>query len=255
MTRTTRITIVTLQTLIAAGWISAAGCSSTNDPATSTGGTAGDPVTPPGTGGTTSSGGSGGTTGTGGASGTSTGGYAGTGGATGGSGGATGGSAGSGTGGSGVATDGGGSTTYAPACANNAAGVAIAKGVACTAADPQLCWKTCGPASSGFKPETCTAGLYAEEPGGPPCHFPPADYACYKIPATVDTTCPATPPQASMDCTVAACTPCNAGGSYLDSSGATKTGYCVCPAAGASGSRKWSCASATAWPCPGNTGC
>jgi hypothetical protein len=39
----------------------------------------------------------------------------------------------------------------------------------------------------------------------------------------------------------------------LDSSGAHKTGYCVC-VAGSSGS-KWSCASTNAWPCPGNTGC
>jgi hypothetical protein len=34
-----------------------------------------------------------------------------------------------------------------------------------------------------------------------------------------------------------------------------KTGYCVCPMPGASGTSKWSCASTTAWPCPTGKGC
>jgi hypothetical protein len=49
---------------------------------------------------------------------------------------------------------------------------------------------------------------------------------------------------------VATCVVCNVGGNYLDSTGATKVGYCVCQASG-----KWTCAANTAWPCPGNTGC
>jgi hypothetical protein len=80
------------------------------------------------------------------------------------------------------------------------------------------------------------------------------DYSCFKIPATISATCPTTIPQAGMACTVADCTLCDLGGQYLDSSGATKTGYCVCPATG-SGMGKWSCASTTAWPCPGAQGC
>jgi hypothetical protein len=62
-------------------------------------------------------------------------------------------------------------------------------------------------------------------------------------------------PLATMACDVAPCTDCNVGGNYLDSSGASKAGYCVCPMAGSSGSRKWSCASTTAWPCPSGKGC
>jgi len=133
-----------------------------------------------------------------------------------------------------------------------AAGQPPAKGGACTADDPQLCYKTCGPQSIGFKSETCTNGAYVEQSG---CSFPDADYACFKIPATVDASCPTMTPQATMPCEVAMCTPCSVGGSYLDSGGASKTGYCVCPMAGAAGTRKWSCASTTAWPCPTGRGC
>jgi hypothetical protein len=133
------------------------------------------------------------------------------------------------------------------------AGEAPTKGGVCTASDTQLCYKTCGPNSIGFKSETCTGGLYAEQSG---CSFPAdQDYACYKIPATVSATCPTTAPQASQACTVAECTLCNVGGMYLDSSGAAKEGYCVCPKAGTSGTSKWSCASSTAWPCPAGKGC
>ena len=67
--------------------------------------------------------------------------------------------------------------------------------------------------------------------------------------------CPTTVPQATMPCEVAMCVLCNVGGNYLDSGGASKAGYCVCPMAGAAGSRKWSCASTTAWPCPLGQGC
>jgi hypothetical protein len=133
------------------------------------------------------------------------------------------------------------------------AGEVPTKGGVCTATDSQLCYKTCGPLSIGFKSETCTGGLYVEQSG---CSFPAGqNYACYKIPPTISTTCPTTAPQASQACTVAECTLCNVGGTYLDSGGASKEGYCVCPAAGTSGSRKWSCASSTAWPCPAGQGC
>jgi hypothetical protein len=150
-------------------------------------------------------------------------------------------------------TGGGMFTPLCTAVPATAGGMAPAKGVPCAATDTQLCYKTCGPLSVGFKSETCTAGAYAEMTG---CSFPAGmDYSCYKIPAAIDASCPATPPQASQPCTVAMCTLCNAGGSYLDSTGASKPGYCVCPAAGAGGTRKWSCASATAWPCPAGQGC
>lgn len=210
------------------------GCSGNNDPATSTGGTTGTA-----TGGTTGT-----TTGTGGTTGTTT-----------------------GTGGAPTTTGTGGSTgTFgSPACGNNMAGTAIAKNVACTAADATpgsataLCYKTCGPAKTGAKTETCPAGggVYAEGD----CAFDPtADYSCYKVPTTADPSCPTTAIQSGADCTgVAACVVCGGTSAspgmpgYLDSTGAPKQGYCVCQASATKPT--WSCASTTAWPCPFGTGC
>jgi hypothetical protein len=149
-----------------------------------------------------------------------------------------------------------GNTLYQPSCTGltTAAGVPPAKNILCPdPADPQLCYKTCGPASVGFKSEACMSGAYVEQSG---CSFlPGVDYSCYKIPAAIDPSCPATAPKASDPCTVAPCTLCNVANSYLDSTGAAKTGYCVCPAPGTSGTSKWSCASSTAWPCPAGMGC
>ena len=146
------------------------------------------------------------------------------------------------------------SGNFSPLCSDVPATAAGAptKGGACSASDPQLCYKTCGPQSVGFKSEMCSNGAYVEQTG---CSFPDADYSCYKIPSTVDASCPKGAPQATMACDVAMCTPCSVDGNYLDSSGATKQGYCVCPMAGDAGMRKWSCASATAWPCPLGKGC
>jgi hypothetical protein len=146
-----------------------------------------------------------------------------------------------------------GSGDFSPLCASltTAAGAAPTKSGLCTDADPKLCYKTCGPESKGFKSETCTAGAYVEQSG---CSFPAVDYSCYKIPTVADATCPAAAPQAGTACTVAACVVCGGTTGYLDTSGASKTGYCVCPAS-ASGTSKWSCASSTAWPCPAGSGC
>jgi hypothetical protein len=148
----------------------------------------------------------------------------------------------------------GGTTDFTPLCSGllTAAGVAPTKNGICNDPnDPQLCYKTCGPQSVGFKSETCTAQVYVEQSG---CSFPPADYSCYKIPATMDPSCPTEVPQATTVCTVAPCTLCNVNGGYLDSSGAAKQGYCVCPTS-STGTSKWSCASTTAWPCPAGQGC
>ena len=138
-----------------------------------------------------------------------------------------------------------------PACPGT-----VTKGGPCASTDAQLCYKTCGPESSGVKSDTCTGGIYAEMSG---CAFDPSrDFSCYKIPATANAACGATstPPIASGPCMIDACTLCNStgglpGGGYLDSSGAAKVGYCVCSAS----TRKWSCASDTAWPCPAGSGC
>jgi hypothetical protein len=85
------------------------------------------------------------------------------------------------------------------------------------------------------------------------CSFDPSQsYACYKIPPTMDASCPTTIPMAGTACSVAMCTVCNVGGMYLDSSSMMKTGYCICPSGA---SPKWTCAATNAWPCPNGTGC
>jgi hypothetical protein len=182
-----------------------------------------------------------------------TGGVTGTGGMTG-----TGGT--TGTGGSAGTT---GTVGYEPLCSGllTAANLAPTKNGICTDTDPQLCYKTCGPESKGFKSETCTAQVYVEQSG---CSFPTGvDYSCYKIPTASDGTfildpsCPTdAAPTASAVCSVATCILCNFQGGYFDSGGNAKTGYCVCPTPSATtGQSKWTCASSTAWPCPAGQGC
>ena len=216
------------------------GCGSNNPSTGSTGGTtgaAGAVATTP-TGGTTAAAGASASTPTGGATAAA---------------GTTGAAGAAGTTGAAGAS---GTSPYQPLCKGlvTVGSAEPAKLVACTDADPQLCYKTCGPKSIGFKSETCTGGSYQEQTG---CDFlPGVDYSCYKIPAAVDPTCPATTPQASQPCSVADCVLCNVADSYLDSTGASKAGYCVCPTpSSATATSKWSCASKSAWPCPSGQGC
>jgi hypothetical protein len=228
----------------------AQGCSSSNNPSTTGQGTAGTTGSGTGTAGTTGSG-----TGTAGTTGSGTAG--------------TTGSAGSTATGTAGTTGSGGGGFGQPACpTNTVAGVALAKGVACdtTMGDPALCYKTCGPVKTGVKSEMCMTAGYQEMSG---CSFDmTANYACYKIPAAANSTCPVgdggagtyLTPQASQPCTVDQCVLCNStggivGGSYLDSNGNSKTGYCVCQAPNSAGTRTWSCSSDTAWPCPAGMGC
>ncbi len=246
MTRITRVSILPLPALVVA-LIGAAGCSSSNPPtATGVGGSVSH-----GTGGSTSTSTVAETTG-GAATGTTGGAPAGdTGGAPAGD---TGGAAAGTTGGADTGTTGGSTgapsttTLGTPLCSS-----AVVKNQACVAAEP-FCYKTCGPLSSGFKTETCNTAsppTYDEQSG---CSFPVGpDYSCYKIPTSFDASCPAaaTPPQATHACTQAACVVC--GTAYLDSGGGSKVGYCVCNASAANPT--WSCASTTAWPCPGGAGC
>jgi hypothetical protein len=160
-----------------------------------------------------------------------------------------------GTGGSSATGTGGTMAFGEPACLST-----VVKGGACTPADQQFCYKTCGPERTGVKTETCTtAGTYAEMSG---CSFDPSkDYSCYKIPTTAQTACPAgVTPQGSAACDVPHCTLCNSlqgvvGGQYLDSTGAPKTGWCTCQEPNSAGMRTWTCASDTAWPCPLGAGC
>ena len=235
MTAIGRVSLFALSALLVS-----VGCSSENPPATtgnlgqggSTGGQGGSSSGSAGTGAGTSGSAGTGTTGSGGASG----------------------SGGSGTTGTGGAS-GTGTTDFTPPCTTTAAGVEIAKGGACTASDPQLCWKKCGPQSVGWKSETCTGGIYAEGD----CQFPAgADYACFKIPTTLHADCPtdaAMMPQASQECAVPECNACSVGGQYKTSTAEVKVGWCVCQPPNSSGKRSWTCASGTAWPCPLGQGC
>jgi hypothetical protein len=157
-------------------------------------------------------------------------------------------------------TGAGGSTTEHLSCTGlvTAAGVEPTKNGACTPTDPQLCYKTCGPEKTGDKSETCSGGVYVEMSG---CAFDPThDYSCYKIPSAANTACPTGTPQASQACTTDHCVLCNTtgglpGGHYNDSSGADKIGYCTCQVPNSAGTRTWTCASDTAWPCPAGMGC
>jgi hypothetical protein len=214
-----------------------------------------------GTGGTSTKTGGGGTTAsTGGTTATAS---AGTSGEAAGGGGDTAGASGESAGTSGEAAGGGGaggsSGDFSPLCSSltTEGGAAPTKGGACTANDPQQCYKACGPENKGFKSETCTSGAYVEQSG---CTFPDADYTCYKIPETLDATCPTdAAPQHAQPCTVNDCVVCNYGGAtiaegkYKNTSGEEKVGFCVCIQG--TSARKWSCASATAWPCPAGQGC
>ncbi|MBN1654442.1 MAG: putative metal-binding motif-containing protein [Deltaproteobacteria bacterium] len=174
-------------------------------------------------------------------------------GASGGAGGSGGSGASGGAGGSG-GSGGSSGSDFLPLCnsVQTAAGQSPAKNVACAAGDPQICYKECGPETwkgMGYKSETCVNGVYVEQPG---CTFLTGiDYSCYAIPATIDPTCPTTIPQAGQPCDVAYCVLCNLNGQYYTTTAELKEGYCVCP----EDDHDWSCASITAWPCPGNEGC
>jgi hypothetical protein len=156
-------------------------------------------------------------------------------------------------GGAGGAAGAGGASFGEPACP-----ATLTKAGACTSTDVQLCYKTCGPEKTGVKSDTCTGGVYAEMSG---CLFDPArDYSCYKLPSVSMATCGTGVPLAGASCDVATCQLCNSteglpGGGYFESVGVAKVGYCVCQAPNSAGTRTWSCASDTAWPCPGGAGC
>jgi hypothetical protein len=131
---------------------------------------------------------------------------------------------------------------------------------ACTPADPQFCYSPCGPEGAGVRSETCqSSGVYTEMMG---CSYDPArDYSCYKIPREPNVGCAGDkPPQAGKACEGPPCTPCNtldglAGGEYFSAAGAGNVGWCVCGAPDESGTRTWSCANLSAWPCPLGAGC
>lgn len=118
---------------------------------------------------------------------------------------------------------------------------------ACASGVDLDCTTHCGPSRIGNA--TCSCSASAWTCGA--CTFPAGDYSCYKLPATVPACDPTTPPTAGAACTLAACTVCGAatGKAFIDASGATRPGYCVC----ATG--HWSCAVPKQWPCPGNPGC
>jgi hypothetical protein len=152
----------------------------------------------------------------------------------------------------GVATGGMGTAGIGPMCGTTSAGVPIAANSPCGAADPQVCYKTCGLLRAGLVSETCLNGAYVQDV----CQYPPGpDYSCLQVPTVDSPGCPATPPQSGQPCTLtpcslpcgtAVCEACGVNIDYIDSSGNTKDGWCVC-AADAS-SNHWSCAVHCLWP-------
>lgn len=145
---------------------------------------------------------------------------------------------------------------FSPACffTTTQSGEEILKGTSCTAADPKLCYRPCGPNQVGWKTETCTAGVYAEGD----CTFPSdQDFSCYAIPAQIDeAACGlSASPAATGECNAPLCMSCNFGGFYEDTGHDAKEGYCTCREPGPDGVRRWTCASSTAWPCPFSQGC
>lgn len=250
MTRTLRLTKIALIALTAA--IGGVACSSSDPPddtnTTGTGGAASTTTTSENGGNTSTTA----TAGTGGSS-VANGGVSSVGGATGAE--------------VGGATSAGGATStgtseYDPLCGMTIAGDEAKKGAACTPEDVQVCYRTCGPRSSGFKPETCTlnatTGLYAYAEPSNTCYYPASgDYSCFKVPSPLPdaATCGiTTAPQSGMECTAPECTLCSLGGAYLDSSASSKVGYCVCQPPNVDGKRTWSCAGANIWPCPNANG-
>jgi hypothetical protein len=145
---------------------------------------------------------------------------------------------------------------FSPACFQftSSSGEEILKGTPCTAEDPKVCYRPCGPNQVGWKTETCTAGVYAEGD----CTFPEdKDYACYTIPDDIDeAACGVTePPTATAPCDAPLCMSCNLDGFYQDSGNDLKEGFCSCREPDAGGVRRWTCASGVAWPCPFSQGC
>ena len=161
------------------------------------------------------------------------------------------------TGAGGSATGTGGTAAFGePACLST-----VIKNGACLPTDQQFCYKTCGPEKTGVKTEMCTtAGTYAEMSG---CTFEPSQgFLLLQDPDRGQHGVPGGPePQGSMDCgTVPHCKLCNSlggivGGTYLDSGGAPKTGWCTCQEPNGTACARWTCASDTAWPCPLGAGC
>jgi hypothetical protein len=139
----------------------------------------------------------------------------------------------------------------APECVNGET-----KNDPCTAEqEGYQCYKTCGPRySSGWKPLTCTSGVFTEISD---CTWTGTEYSAFRIPAdlaNIDPSCPADPPQATTACNVDACISCAASnGAYRDSSGTEKSGWCTCYHGPDDAEPVWTCGTAgKAWPCPGN---
>ena len=121
----------------------------------------------------------------------------------------------------------------------------------CTVGTDQDCSSMCGPGSGSAKigNKTCTCASATWK--CLTCGFPAsADYSCYRLPAAVPA-CEATPPTIGASCTATTCAPCGAstGKSFIDATGTSHAGYCVCAAG------RWNCAVVKEWPCPGNPGC
>jgi hypothetical protein len=110
------------------------------------------------------------------------------------------------------------------------------------------CSAVCGPSRIGQRTCTCASDAWKCLT----CDFPAnADYSCYKLPASIPACDPTTPPTLGATCSTATCSPCGSasGKAFVDATGATRSGYCVCD------NNRWACSLTKDWPCPGNSGC
>jgi hypothetical protein len=163
----------------------------------------------------------------------------------------------------------GGGTTGAAGSAGTGGGVIgeppcpsrAVLGNLCTVADPPLCYTRCGPEGAGDRAATCDpSGVYID---AAECIFNPAfDWSPYKIPSAGNAACGAgVTPHAFAACDVETGIVCNSqagvtGGTYVDTGGVARVGYCVCVVITTIGDTKgWSCAPDADWPCPRGRGC
>jgi len=100
-------------------------------------------------------------------------------------------------------------------------------------------YKTCGPKSVGFK-SNLLRGRLRRAVG---LQLPAGDYSCYKNSHNHRRDLPhCGRAQASTQCSVADCVPCNLNGNYLDSTSATSRAT-VCAQPRRPGHGQWTCAS------------
>jgi len=127
-------------------------------------------------------------------------------------------------------------------------------GGSCWTPDTPPCWKTCGPARSGFR--NCSCDLSGVMVCSACSYEPGADLSCFMLPNPVPA-CPPDPtnqldqlPMAATPCQLDPCRPCGSSTTpgYRDTGGAAHVGFCVCAPSPTTGQNVYSCAGIADWP-------